>query len=196
MSFSLKNTLKLFFLGFVLGPIGDYCHVLSRTNGYPQHIFRYYFLGVPFWVPFLFGTATLAIGLSHPSLDVLLGAPRSRPGSESLGQVAYGMLAFLALYAVSGFLPFKTGGFNDLIMALGALVVWLSFDRTWQGLLMGVFTACLGTLAEISLVKLGAFFYLPHTANLWGVPSWLPWLYVAASVTVGNMGRFLKYYEP
>jgi hypothetical protein len=41
------------------------------------------------------------------------------------------------------------------------------------------------------MVHLGNFRYLPQAANLDVVPSWLPWLYVCASITTGNLGRRL-----
>ncbi len=189
-----KNVLILFSLGFFLGPIGDFCHVVAKTTGYPQGIFGIYFFRIPFWVPFLFGLATLAIGLSHPRLDRLLGKPPVRPGMKNWTKVGTGILLFLSLYGISGFMPWKTGGINDLVLAGLGLFLWWEYDRSWQGIVLGILTAIAGTCVEIALVHLGAFFYLPPKNNLFGVASWLPWLYFAASVTVGNLGRRLDFY--
>jgi len=187
-----KRLLILFFLGFFLGPIGDYTHVISETTGYPQNKFVYYFLSLPFWVPFLFGTGTLLIGFSFPYIDRVLGsAHKDRVGTRSAALVAIGLVFFLGTYMMSGFLPFKTGGLLDVALAVLAILIWLALDGTWQGFLLAVVTAILGTFTEIQLVKAGAFFYRERAANFHGVPTWLPWLYFSASVAVGNLGRYL-----
>jgi len=177
--------------GAILGPVGDFCHVFTETTGYPQGVFAFYFWKIPFWVPLLFGGAALMIGLSHPFLDRLFKAPLSRPGSQDWKSIVCGLVVFIALYSLSGFLPWEAGGFSDIILAMGGLGVWGILDRTWQGILFGILTAIVGTFIEIILVKIGAFYYLPHASNVWGVASWLPWIYIAASVTVGNLGRKL-----
>lgn len=191
-----KRLLILFLTGFVLGPIGDYTHVISETTAYPQDRFGYYLLTVPFWVPFLFGTAALLIGMTHPFWDKILGVSRERIGVRNYSIAFLGLLAFLGLYALSGYLPFRTGGLNDMILAGMAILIWFTLDRTWQGIVLGIATAIAGTLTEIYLVRSGAFFYLPRAANFFGVPTWLPWLYFGASVAVGNWGRVLAKPRP
>ncbi len=186
-----RTFLILFFLGFFLGPIGDYCHVLSGTDAYPPHIFRFYFFKIPFWVPFLFGLATLGIGLSHLSFDAKFGPPEPRRGAKRGAFAMLGLLCFLGLYAASGYLRWQIGGGNDIFMTGVAIFLWVVLDRTWQGIVLGLLTALVGTAVEITLVHVGAFYYLPRAANFFGVPSWLPSLYFAASVTVGNFARYL-----
>jgi len=190
MSDNLK-ILILFALGFFLGPIGDYCHTISQTTGYPPEVYGYYFFGIPFWVPFLFGTASLAVGVSHPNLDRRLGPSTPRPGEKNGLVASLGVLVFLGLYALSGFLPYKIGPGDDLILAGAALLVWALFDRTWQGIFLGLLTAAIGTGIEILLIKVGAFYYIAPNDSLLGVASWLPSLYFSASVTLGNFGRWL-----
>lgn len=191
MTVRWRLIIPLFFAGFFLGTLGDYCHVISRTDAYPAHVYRYYLAGVPFWVPFVFGVAALAIGLSHLEADRWLGPSWTRPGAGSALVVAYGLAVFVGLYALSGFLRFSPI-INHLILALGALSIWLGLDRTWQGLLLAFATAIVGSVAEIAMVRLGVFFYYPRAAHLLGVPDWLPWLYVGASVAVGNFARYLS----
>ncbi len=183
--------LLLFATGFFLGPLGDFAHVVTGTTGYPTERYGVDWMGIPFWVPFLFGSAALLVGASHLSLDRLLGADSMRIGSTSLLRVALGLLAFLGLYVASGLLPGPAGGMDDAALALGAGMTWATLDRTWQGALLALATAFCGTAFEILLIKNGIFYYSPSVSNLMGVPSWLPWLYVAASVGVGNFGRFI-----
>jgi hypothetical protein len=184
----------LFLSGAVGGTLGDFCHVASRTDTYPLTSGpQLPGLGIPYWVPVLFGSAGLAIGLSHPWLDSRIGRPtRPRPGLRSPAWVGIGLAWLLVTWAASGFLPLATGGAKDGAIAAIAGLGWWVLDRTWAGLGLAVATAVLGTGAEILLVHLGIFAYLaPHT-NLQGVPSWLPYVYVIASVGAGNLGRWLE----
>ena len=187
----MKKVLIIFAVGFILGPIGDFSHVQTQTTAYPDH-YGLYFFGLPFWVPFLFGLAALAVGLSHPAFDKMMGPQYDRPGSKTLGRVMGGLLIFLGAYCLSGMLPPDKGFHNDLMLGLIAIATWAILDWTWQGIVLGILTAIAGTLTEIILVHLKIFFYLPPRNNLFGVASWLPWLYFTASVTVGNLGRYLS----
>jgi hypothetical protein len=168
----------LFFgLGFFLGPVGDYCHVLSGTLVYPQDAYLFYFRQMPFWTPLLFGSATLALGMSRPFFG------------RSKVQTYLGLPVFLATYALSGFLPKPAGGIADVILAAIAFVSWVAFDRSLVGILFGVLSALAGTAVESFLVHQSVFSYLPLSNNLFGVPSWLPWLYFTASMGVGSAGQ-------
>ncbi len=185
--------LILFITGFCLGPIGDYFHVATETTGYPTGRYAFYFFGLPYWVPLLFGSAAVVVGMTHPWLDLILPGSPSRPGARNGAWALGGVLVFLGLYLASGLLPGPAGSANDALMGMLALMVWAMLDRTWQGIFLGIVTALSGTLVEILLVQGEIFFYHPGRDNLMGVPSWLPWLYFAASVTLGNFGRYLKY---
>ncbi len=186
------SVLILFLIGAIMGPLGDWFHVISETTAYPPGVYAFYFGKQPYWVPLLFGTAAVAIGLSHPQMDRWLGAPTSRPGSRGIDGVILGIAAFLGIYAMSAFAPLETGSTLDSVLAVSALLLWWAADRTWQGLLLAVLTAAVGTAVEIYLVQQRAYVYLSPKDNFYGVGSWLPWLYVAASVAVGNLGRFLR----
>lgn len=187
-----KAAFLLFLVGAILGPVGDSFHVVSGTTDYPPNLFQLYFWRLPWWVPLIFGAAGMAIGLSHPQMDRWLAAPADRPGSRGIDGVILGIAAFLGIYAMTAFVPLKSGGSLDMLIAVSAILVWVIFDRTWQGILLGIMTAFVGTLTEILLVRAGAFWYLPPKDALFGVGSWLPWLYFSASVAVGNFGRFLQ----
>jgi hypothetical protein len=182
----LASSLLLIF-GAVFGTLGDAFHVLSQTDGYTPTSLAIPATGQPFWVPLLFGSATFLIGMTHSLADAVIG-PKNRP-ARTWRNCILSNSSFLLLYAASGFLPLSTGGMKDWVLAMGAFGVWAIFGKTWQSILLGIGTAAVGTIFEMYLVHQGAFFYYPSVANLNGVPSWLPWLYVAASVSVGDMGR-------
>lgn len=183
------RSLLLFMVGAILTPFGDFAHVTSGTLGYPQSFYAFYFFGMPYWTPILFGSAALSIGLTHPYADQFLGPVPKRPGLKSWAWVIAGIASFLVQYCISGFLPWEAGGLSDVVLAFWAIGTWYALDRSQQGILLGLGTAFMGALIEILMVKGEIFFYYPPATNLFGVPSWLPWLYFAASVAVGNLGR-------
>ncbi len=180
----------LFFLGAAVGTGGDLFHLFSGTLDYPA-VHPRAFWGSPHWVPLIFGSATLLIGVSHPRFDSLLGARRPKPGERSWLACVGGIGWFLAMYAASGYLPLPTGGSRDIVLAGGAAAAWAVLDRSFAGLVQAAMTAAFGVLFEMLLIGLGAFAYHPANANFHTVPTWLPWLYVCASVTAGNFGRRL-----
>ncbi len=190
----VRTAFILFFLGAVIGTLGDLCHVLSFTDGY-ANAFLPLPTGQPLWVPFLFGGATMAIGLGHPWADRVLFSKWKRIKLHKK-QIILGGISFHILYSISGFLPLEPTLFRDISMMLGAIATWLAFDRSTPGILLAIVTAGAGTAFEINLVRQGGFYYYPHSSQLMGVPTWLPWLYVTASITVGNIGRYLQPSKP
>jgi hypothetical protein len=97
------------------------------------------------------------------------------------------MVLLLALWATSGLVkPAQTA---LLVLAPASVVIWLALDGTAVGFALAVATAAMGVVVEATLVSLGAFTYVAPDAGR--VASWLPWLYVAASVAVGNYARWL-----
>lgn len=174
--------LVLLLAGAALGTLFDWTHVTTGTTAYTTPTW----LGLPWWIPLMYAAAGLGIGLSHPQLDKLLGRPR-RPLTPFA--LVLGILALGAIWSGSGLLPLPHWQ-RGLILAPAALLVWFTLDRTRAGLIIAAITAIVGCTAEITLSKLGHFNYTnPDVA---GIASWLPWVYVAASVAVGNLGRALS----
>ena len=79
-----------------------------------------------------------------------------------------------------------------MILALGALAIWAWLERSARGLLVGAAIGITGAAAESFFVHHGLFSYLPGSDNLYGVPSWLPWIYLGASVAVGNLQHRIR----
>ena len=180
---TLGAALILALLGASLGPALDYAHVVTGAIRYPAPTH-----GLPWWVPLLYAGAALAIGLSHPAGDALLGRRPRLPLTR--GRVVAGFAGFCAVWLASGALPLSSAIVAG-ILAPGSLALWWWLDRSWQGLLQAAATAAGGCAVEVVLSRAGLF---SHThPDVLGVALWLPWIYVAASVGVGNVGRWLSH---
>lgn len=173
----------LILAGAGLGTLFDWTHVATRTTAYTTPAY----LGLAWWVPLLYAAAGLGIGLSHPRLDRVLGRPIINEPIRPLALIA-GVVALGAIWSGSGLLPLPHWQ-RSFILAPAALLVWWAIDRTRAGLVLAALTAAVGCAVEILLARLALFHYV--APDILGVASWLPWIYVAASVAVGNLGRAL-----
>jgi len=181
-----KRALILALLGASFGTLFDYAHARTGAIAYarPSSIL------VPWWVPFLYAGASLAIGLSHPLADELLRRRALVPLTPKL--LLGGFAGLCAIWFASGALPFASW-VVALILAPVSLLLWRWLDRTWQGLVMAFATALGGCAVEVLLSRAGLF---SHThPDVLGFAVWLPWIYVAASVGLGNVGRALAVRE-
>jgi hypothetical protein len=188
---NIKFLLFCFTLGAISGSIGDYVHVVTKTDGYPHDgpfpFLPFLNVEMPIWVPFLFGGAVLVMGISH-KLFSMQYKPRLVSNKTI---VTFAPFLFITIYALSGIIHAGTGGWQDVWLATAAILFWWLFDRTIIGAGLALLTAIGGTLFEIFLVSVHGFFYYPEHSNLFGVPSWLPWLYVVASITVSLVVRWI-----
>lgn len=174
-----RPILLLFASGATAGTALDAIHAHNHVERYPNLVL----FGVAWWVPLLFGTAAVAIGVSHPLVDPLLHQQRSPPLINSVAELAWLLLAYLL-----------SAGSLDTLTKMGLLLLiyvnfWLLAGRAWQNLVFSIVTAITGTLIEMILVSAGAFAYL-HP-DWFGIPYWLPCLYAIASLAVGDLGRSL-----
>lgn len=179
---NFKKYFITFILGAILGPIGDGFHTHSQTLYYPEVLF----LKMAWWVPFLFGSATVFIAHSHLTFDRLLKRPQKK---LSWTTVVIGLASFMFLYFCSGFLKIETIPMV-VFLAIGSSMVYLTMDRTWQGAIYCVLTALIGSLVEVAISGFDLFYY--YEPDILGIPYWLPFLYIAASVAVGNFARKLS----
>jgi hypothetical protein len=201
MSISIQNKqanriywARLLFLSFILGAIagttGDYVHVSTHVDGYPANgAFPFLPLDerMPVWVPFLFGGAVMLMATMHKLLSKLY-----HPRLEKhfvLGSVA--PLIFVTIYALTGVFQTGTGGWEDVWLAAVAILLWWIMDGTRTGAILALVIAFFGTCFEMFLVSSGAFFYFKEHSNMLGVPSWLPWLYMVASVCISLFVRLI-----
>lgn len=181
-----------FVLGAIIGTIGDFCHVFTEVDAYPANgpapFLPLLPVLMPVWVPFLFGGALMMMGIVHRLL-----ANTYRPAMGNNPDIAYAMpFLFTMLYGLTGFINLGTGGLQDVWIAAVAVLLWFAVDRSMIGAILALGNAIAGTMFEIMLVHAGGFYYLPEHANLMGVPSWLPWLYMSASICISLFVRQLK----
>lgn len=172
----------LFLLGTIFGTALDAFHVFTSVEQYTRPVF----LGVAWWVPLLFGFATVTIGFTHPLVDPLIhNLRRPRRLSTSIAELAWLLLAYVIVASSISSLA------KTILLSLIYFNFWLLTGRGWQNLLLSIVTAITGTLIEMTLVASGAFSYLQP--DILGVPYWLPFMYACASLAIGDLGRSLMY---
>ena len=186
-----KFLLLSFIVGAFAGTTGDFVHVITRTDGYPLNgpfpFLPLLPVSMPIWVPFRFGTAVMLMGATHKMVQ-----NQYHPRLEKNFLVsALAPFLFVLVYAMTGFLHTGTGGWEDVWLATVTFLIWWFMDRTAIGAGWAILNAICGTCFEMFLVHVGGFFYYPEHANFFGVPSWLPWLYMAASVCISLFVRLI-----
>ncbi len=169
----------LFLVGAVLGATLDGFHTWSGTLSYPSPVF----LKMAWWVPPVFGAATLSIADGTVKADSFLRRPFRKVART---EVAAGLALFIAVYYASGFWQADTLT-KTWTFSLVAAALWVFSDGTWQGSLQAAVTAIIGCAFENALSSTGAFAYsAPDIAR---IPFWLAPVYLCAAIAVGNLGR-------
>ena len=170
-------------MGALICTLGDAGHVMNQVDGYYPSSLNLLPFGIPLWVPLQFGIASVVLFWVH--FRFLKTLPPSRPihWTRPLLAGAY----FLSLYWFSSNQSIPTGNWKDFWMAVFSVFFWALDLFNRRMLVLAFFTALVGTGIEILFVHQFVFFYLPGSNNLWGVPSWLPWLYVTGSLTVSKV---------
>src|SRR5262245_20711158 len=127
----MKRSLILALLGASFGTLFDYAHERTGAIAYTHPSA----LVVPWWVPFLYMGAALAIGLLHPVADKVLKCPARVPLTPK--HLLAGFVGLCAIWFASGALPFASA-VVAMILAPASVGLWFWLDRTWQGLVMGI----------------------------------------------------------
>jgi hypothetical protein len=176
-----RAVLPLLLLGATLGSALDAIHTHCGATEYPEPIF----LRMAWWTPLLFGAA-FAIGALRPWLDVILHlrpAPKPRPF-----QLGVTWAAFISAYFSSVLLlPWPQ---VSALLTLYFVIAWLASGRDRPTLLIAIAAAFLGPAVEAILVWRQAFVHLQST--FFGVPGWLPFLYLNAAVALTTLARYLS----
>ena len=187
----MKVATRVFLLGFIFAPLGDMVHVSTHTTWYTSG-YAFYFMGIPWWVFPFFGVSGLIVGYSGYFFDQkIFKTKKLRPGEVDAQKAVLGAFSFLIAYLLSGVLKDYPIWLIHLVLGGMTFLYWFYLERTWQGILLALGPAIGGTLVEITLVRNGVFKYLPPDDLLFGVASWLPWLYVILALSLGNLMRFL-----
>lgn len=177
-----RSHLVAFVIGATVGSLLDALHTHSGTTRYPDPGF----LQMATWTPLLFGAAGAAVLASYAALEDVLDRPIHPRASH--GALVAAAIAFVLLYAASGFLP--AGNPTKLALLAGAaLVLWAWLGRTLETAALSLLAALLGPTVEITLTGAGAFAHLQP--DFWRIPMWLPALYACAPLALGPWGAWL-----
>jgi hypothetical protein len=170
-----RTTLILAGLGATLGSALDGIHSHFGAVSYTHP----FVAQAAWWVPLLFAGA-YAGGVIRPLLA------REEPPLPGW-KVALGLGLFIAAYwlTVAPWPWLVRSAILGAIFAVG----WWNCDRTLLGVAIAVGTALVGPFVEIVLVHAGTFVH--HEVLVFGIPGWLPFLYLTAAVGLGGLGRWL-----
>jgi hypothetical protein len=170
-----RTTLILAGLGVTLGSALDGIHSHFGALSYASP----FMAQEAWWVPLIFAGA-YAAGVVRP---LLAGEEPLLPGWK----VALGLGLFIIAYWLT-VAPWPWLVRSVILASLFAAGWWIC-DRTLLGVFIAGVTAIIGPTVEILLVHAGAFVH--HEALVFGIPGWLPFLYLTSSVGLGALGRWL-----
>jgi uncharacterized membrane protein YeaQ/YmgE (transglycosylase-associated protein family) len=165
---------------------------LSFKLLYQDHIL----LKSAIWVPALFGLAGLMMSSLIYLFDELFSTSEPKK-SPSWPKVFYIISLFSAQYYISGLLDYidAPGVILHITLLASALAGWFFLDNTRAGLFLGLLTGLLGPLVEIFLINFLHLYTYRH-ADLFGICSWIPYVYFLGAPAVGNLARsFYNYYS-
>lgn len=174
-----RGAVVLALLGATLGAALDGLHTHFGKTAYTHPVVWL----MAWWVPLLFAAA-FALGLARPLLERILGAEGPMPTRAGVA-AAFG--AFVAAYVVS-VLPLPWPAIAGMILVLFAVSWWLC-DRSPAGLAVALAASLGGPAVESFLVGRGLFVH--HQVLAFGVPGWLPCLYLVAAVALTTLAKRL-----
>ncbi|NXQ37969.1 insulin-induced gene 2 protein [Catharus ustulatus] len=180
----------LFFIGVFLALVLNLLQIQRNVTLFPPDVITSIFSSA-WWVPPCCGTASAVIGLLYPCMDRHLGEPHKfkREWSSVMRCVA----VFVGINHASAKVDFANNIQLSLTLAALSIGLWWTFDRSRSGFGLGVGIAFLATLVSQLLVYNGVYQYT--SPDFLYVRSWLPCIFFAGGITMGNIGRQLAMYE-
>ncbi|XP_069080441.1 insulin-induced gene 2 protein isoform X2 [Pleurodeles waltl] len=180
----------LFLVGVFLALVLNLLQIQRNVTLFPPDVISSIFSSA-WWVPLCCGTASAAIGLLYPCIDRHLGEPHKfkREWSSVMRCVA----VFVGINHASAKVDFANNMQLSLTLAALSIGLWWTFDRSRSGFGLGIAIAFLATLVSQVLVYNGVYQYT--SPDFLYVRSWLPCIFFAGGITVGNIGRQLAMYE-
>uniref|UniRef100_A0A8C1F3A0 Insulin-induced gene protein n=1 Tax=Cyprinus carpio carpio TaxID=630221 RepID=A0A8C1F3A0_CYPCA len=182
----LIRAAMLFMVGVFLALVLNLLQVQRNVTLFPPDVISSIFSSA-WWLPPCCGTAAALIGLLYPCMDRRLGEPHKlkREWSNVMRCVA----VFVGINHASAKVDFVNNVQLSLTLAALSVGLWWTFDRSRSGFGLGVIIAILATLATQLLVYNGVFQYT--SPDFLYIRSWLPCIFFAGVITVGNIGRQL-----
>lgn len=162
-------------LGATVGTALDAIHTHFGITAYTHPVFW----KAAWWVPLLYAGAYM-IGLLRPLLD-----RRSPPPPWRSVLLAFAI--FVAAYVASA-LPLSWPLVSAILLAL-FLLSWSLFDRSRVQLVIAAAAAVGGPATEAFFISRGTFVHLQPLVL--GVPGWLPFIYMTASVALCLLAKRL-----
>ena len=175
-----RALLVLAALGATAGVALDAIHTHFGATAYTAPVLW----RMAWWTPLLFAAAG-GMGLLRPLLDRLLGSTAPAPPLAA-SLVAFGLFV-VAYWLTVAPLPWLVVA--ALLLGLFTVAWWIA-DRTASGLLMAAFASIFGPAIEALLISRGLFLHL-HPPLAFGVPHWLPFLYLCASAALAPLAKRL-----
>uniref|UniRef100_A0A8C1Q6M9 Insulin-induced gene protein n=1 Tax=Cyprinus carpio TaxID=7962 RepID=A0A8C1Q6M9_CYPCA len=182
----LIRAAMLFMVGVFLALVLNLLQVQRNVTLFPPDVISSIFSSA-WWLPPCCGTAAALIGLLYPCMDRRLGEPHKlkREWSNVMRCVA----VFVGINHASAKVDFANNVQLSLTLAALSVGLWWTFDRSRSGFGLGVIIATFATLATQLLVYNGVFQYT--SPDFLYIRSWLPCIFFAGVITVGNIGRQL-----
>ncbi|XP_074071110.1 insulin-induced gene 2 protein isoform X1 [Macrotis lagotis] len=176
----------LFLIGVFLALVLNLLQIQRNVTLFPPDVIASIFSSA-WWVPPCCGTASAVIGLLYPCIDRHLGEPHKfkREWSSVMRCVA----VFVGINHASAKVDFDNNIQLSLTLAALSIGLWWTFDRSRSGFGLGVGIAFLATLVTQLLVYNGVYQYT--SPDFLYVRSWLPCIFFAGGITMGNIGRQL-----
>ncbi|HET9876112.1 MAG TPA: hypothetical protein VFQ37_10135 [Mycobacterium sp.] len=177
--------LLLFVLGGAAGLVGDHCHVITGTIAYlPSSHTVPFVWSSPLWFPLMVGLAAVALA----EFRLHLPAPRT---DVTVRQGVAGIAALLGIYVITALLHTASAfAVTVLIAALTVLTYCTLGDRAAS--VGAAVVAVGGPAVEAAIAATGRFRYAADSDSLFGVPPWLPILYVAFGIVAALLGEIAQ----
>uniref|UniRef100_A0A8C1AEX3 Insulin-induced gene protein n=1 Tax=Cyprinus carpio carpio TaxID=630221 RepID=A0A8C1AEX3_CYPCA len=197
----LLRAAMLFMVGVFLALVLNLLQVQRNVTLFPPDVLSSVFSSA-WWVPPCCGTAagtqthTRRV-ISKDTLHCMRHLIECHSSFFSLKREWSNVMRCVAVFVGINHASAKVDFANNvqLSLTLAALSVglWWTFDRSRSGFGLGVVIAILATLATQLLVYNGVFQYT--SPDFLYIRSWLPCIFFAGVITVGNIGRQLALYE-
>ncbi len=176
----------LFLLGALFAVLVNHILIQHRVTRFPQQKTQ---VETAAWIPFWAGVGGVIVGTLHPIFDFLRG--RHHDITREWANVMRCCGAFFGLvYAGSSL---WAGPWLSLSLAMQSIGMWYLFDRTLEGMGVGLSVAVIGTLVIRWLIGNGLLLFIQP--DFWEMRSWVPIMLFSVSTTFGSIGRKLDMFE-
>lgn len=195
-----KDTFIIMYL--ISAPLGmsldNYHGLFNVLNYYPNgipitlKIFDNIILKSALWVPLMFGGAGFLMSWIGLFSDHVMNTV-ANIRKPKLSKVFNGIGVFASQYYISGLLDYEEypSIIIHSILSITALLGYYIFDGSKSGFLLAILTSIIGPLTEIVLINYFHLYSYTH-ADIFGICSWIPWVYFLGASAVLNLARYLQ----